>query len=121
MWLIHQFDSLLRLGDCKEYPNMAKTKTPRTNTRSKTNGSTPETVTTTAEMQAAQPELKEIKRALSEVRQNVVPINLDEEIRRRAYELWEQCGHEPGHENEHWLLAEQEIAARYNVQRQHSA
>jgi len=39
-------------------------------------------------MQAAQPELKEIKRTLSEVRQNVIPINLDEEIRRRAYELW---------------------------------
>jgi len=121
MWLIHQFDSLLRLGDCKEYPNMAKAKTPRTNTRSNTNGSTPETVTTAAEMQAAQPELKEIKRTLSEVRQNVIPINLDEEIRRRAYELWEQRGHEPGHENEHWLMAEQEIAARYNVQRQHSA
>ena len=101
---------------------MAKAKTPRTNTSSRTNGSTtPETVTTTAEMQAAQPELKEIKRTLSEVRQNVIPINLDEEIRRRAYELWEQRGHEPGHENEHWLIAEQEIAARYNVQRQHSA
>jgi hypothetical protein len=100
---------------------MAKTKTPRTNTRSKINGSAPETVSTTAEMQAAQPELKQIKRALSEARQNVVPINLDEEIRRRAYELWEQRGHEPGHENEHWLLAEQEITSRYNGQRQHSA
>jgi len=84
MWLIHQFDSLLHLGDCKEYPNMAKAKTPRTNTSSKTNGLDPETVTTTAEMQAAQPELKEIKRTLSEVRQNVIPINLDEEIRRRG-------------------------------------
>jgi hypothetical protein len=100
---------------------MAKAKTPRTNTRSKINGSAPETVSTTAEMQAAQPELKQIKRALSEARQNVVPINLDEEIRRRAYELWEQRGHEPGHENEHWLLAEQEITSRYNGQRQHSA
>jgi hypothetical protein len=121
MWLIHQFDSLLYLGDCKEYPNMAKAKTPRTNNRSKTNGTAPETVTTTAEMQAAQPELKEIKKVISEVRQNVVPINLDEEIRRRAYELWEQRGHEPGHENEHWLIAEKEVTARYNVQRQHSA
>jgi hypothetical protein len=120
MWLIHQLDSLLHLGDCKEYPNMAKAKTPRT-TRSKTNGSEPETVTTTAEMQAAQPDLKEIKKVLSEVRQNVIPINLDEEIRRRAYELWEQRGHEPGHENEHWLLAEKEVTARYSVQRQHTA
>ena len=100
---------------------MAKAKTPRTNTRSNANGSTPETVTTPAEVQAAHPELKEIKRTLSEVRQNVVPINLDEEIRRSAYELWEQCGHESGHENEHWFIAEQEITARYHVQRQHSA
>jgi len=120
MWLVHQFDSLL-LGDCKEYPKMAKAKTPRTNTRTKTNGSTPETPITTTEMQALQPELKELKKALSEVRKNLVPINLDEEIRRRAYELWEQCGHESGHENEHWLLAEQEITARYSHQRQHSA
>ena len=33
------------------------------------------------------------------------------EIRRRAYELYEQRGHTPGHENEDWLVAEQEILA----------
>src|SRR5258705_356969 len=37
MWLIHQFDSLLNLGICKEYPIMAKAKTPRNSTE-KTNG-----------------------------------------------------------------------------------
>jgi len=46
-------------------------------------------------MQAAQPELKEIKRTLSEVRQNVIPINLDEKIRRRAYELWNNADTNP--------------------------
>src|SRR3974390_2538803 len=39
MWLIHQFDSLFHLGVCKEYPIMAKAKTPRTTTtRTKKNG-----------------------------------------------------------------------------------
>ena len=40
MWLIHQFDSLLNLGICKEYPIMAKAKTPRTSAE-KTNGAQP--------------------------------------------------------------------------------
>ena len=38
---------------------------------------------------------------------------LEEEIRRRAYELYEQRGCTPGRENEDWLVAEQEIVARH--------
>ena len=34
-----------------------------------------------------------------------------EVISRRAYELYEQRGCQPGHEIEHWLEAENEIAA----------
>jgi len=93
---------------------MAKAKTPRNGT--KTNGGTAEPQVSPA----ARSEVREVKRTLSEVRKNLVPINLDEEIRRRAYELWEQRGYESGHENEHWLLAETEIRSRYS-QRQHSA
>jgi hypothetical protein len=51
-------------------------------------------------------------------RANLVPINVDDEIRRLAYLLSERRGFEPGHETEDWLAAELEIRQRY---RQHSA
>jgi Protein of unknown function (DUF2934) len=49
----------------------------------------------------------------SEGRRNIVPINLEEEIRRRAYELFEERGGIPGAENEDWFRAEREILSRY--------
>ena len=52
----------------------------------------------------------------SEARANLLPINLDEEIRRLAYLLSERRGFEPGHENEDWLAAEHEIRQRYHQQ-----
>ena len=51
-------------------------------------------------------------------RANLVPINVDDEIRRLAYLLSERRGFEPGHETEDWLAAEQEVRQRY---RQYSA
>jgi hypothetical protein len=53
---------------------------------------------------------------VSEVKKNSSPTNLESEIRRRAYELYEQRGCTPGHEYEDWLLAEREILARHNQQ-----
>ncbi len=35
--------------------------------------------------------------------------DLDEQIRHRAYELYEQRGRELGHELEDWLRAEKEV------------
>ena len=35
--------------------------------------------------------------------------DLEVEIRRRAYELYEQRGREDGHDAEDWLRAEQEV------------
>jgi hypothetical protein len=52
----------------------------------------------------------------SETRPNVVPINLEDEIRRLAYLLSERRGFEPGHEAEDWLTAEREIRQRYHQQ-----
>ena len=49
-------------------------------------------------------------------RASVVPINLDEEIRRFAYLLSERRGFEPGHEAEDWLAAENEVRQRYHQQ-----
>lgn len=41
------------------------------------------------------------------------PINVEDEIRRRAYELSEQRGFTPGHEVDDWFVAEREVMARY--------
>jgi hypothetical protein len=43
-------------------------------------------------------------------------IDLESEIRRRAYELYEERGRTPGHESDDWVVAEREIVARYNHQ-----
>jgi DUF2934 family protein len=100
MWLIHQLGSLLNLGICKEYPYMAKAKTPRNgNARTKQVATMPETSAVST----------------PEVKKNA-PLDLEEEIRRRAYELFERRGCIPGYENEDWLVAEREVMARYNLQ-----
>jgi hypothetical protein len=54
----------------------------------------------------------------SETRTNLVPINLDDEIRRLAYLLSERRGFQAGHETEDWLAAEHEVLERYH---QHTA
>jgi hypothetical protein len=41
-----------------------------------------------------------------------VPTEVEEEIRRRAYELYQQRGCTPGREHEDWLMAEREVADR---------
>lgn len=52
----------------------------------------------------------------SETRPNVVPINLEDEIRRLAYLMAERRGFEPGHESEDWFTAEREVRQRYHQQ-----
>ena len=54
----------------------------------------------------------------SDARANIVPINVEEEIRRLAYLMSERRGFEPGHEADDWFAAEREIRQRYH---QHSA
>jgi DUF2934 family protein len=39
-------------------------------------------------------------------------INNEEQIRTRAYELYEAHGHEDGHDQEDWFEAEAEITGR---------
>jgi len=43
-------------------------------------------------------------------------VDLEEQIRRRAYELYERRGREAGHETEDWLQAEAELASERTVQ-----
>ena len=52
----------------------------------------------------------------NEARANLVPINVEEEVRRLAYLLSERRGFEPGHEAEDWLAAEREVRQRYRQQ-----
>ena len=56
---------------------------------------------------------------------NLVPVNLEEEIRQRAYELYLQrrgsAGDENGDENQDWLMAEREIRMRYGGQERQRA
>jgi len=50
----------------------------------------------------------------SDSRATIVPINLEDEIRRLAYLMAERRGFEPGHESDDWFAAEQEIRQRYH-------
>ena len=77
---------------------MARARTPRNNIDGKGKP-------TTTQLQPA-----------SEVKKNVFPINLEDEIRLRAYELYEQRGYTPGYDHQDWFTAEREILARYNQQ-----
>jgi len=52
----------------------------------------------------------------SEPRANLVPINLEDEIRQAAYLLSERRGFEPGHEAEDWVSAEREVLQGYQQQ-----
>ena len=79
--------------------------------------------TTAAELAAGvkiAPETRKLEVVKGEPRKvvpiNLVPINLEDEIRRRAYELYLQRGPASGSESEDWLTAEREIKQRYRQQ-----
>jgi len=76
------------------------------------------TTTEPTETMTAEPKMSARKPAIvkSETRANLVPINLDDEIRRLAYLLSERRGFEAGHESEDWLAAEREVRQRYRQQ-----
>ena len=82
---------------------MAKAKTARTKKNGNGNGSEVE----------VNPSVQTLTETKPEAKKNVVPINLEEEIRRRAYEISEERGFAPGNEHEDWLRAEREVRARY--------
>jgi Protein of unknown function (DUF2934) len=59
--------------------------------------------------------------SLPSVRKNVAsaiptPIDLEVQIRQRAYEIYEQRGRIPGREQEDWAQAEREVHARHEQQ-----
>jgi Protein of unknown function (DUF2934) len=46
----------------------------------------------------------------SESREDTARIPSNEDVARRAYELFQACGGEPGHDLDHWLEAERELS-----------
>ncbi len=69
----------------------------------------------TVPVQAA-PEVRKLSVVKGEPRKNIVPINIEDEIRRRAYEIYLQRGPASGGEAEDWLTAEREVLQRYHQQ-----
>jgi hypothetical protein len=51
--------------------------------------------------------------SVAEPKRNIIPINLEDEIRQRAYEIYEERNGAPGDQHEDWLRAEREVLARY--------
>ena len=70
-----------------------------------------QTMTAEPQMSARKPSIVK-----TETRANLIPINVEDEIRRLAYLLSERRGFEAGHESEDWLAAEREVRQRYRQQ-----
>jgi hypothetical protein len=127
MWITHQVNSFLNLGICKEYLFMAKKPRFRGNpTRSEENVSNTNPPTNEVMMNApVRSGTLEVPRPKGDSKKarmqktaaagngNAIPINLEDEIRRRAYELYAERGFSSGHEHEDWLRAEREVKQRY--------
>jgi hypothetical protein len=143
MLFIHQqIQSFLNLGACKEFPIMAKPRVPKkskeadvkqastiTNTPPPVADLKPEfaqpsvaavSAPDTAKLEQKNPEVRPTPRkpeiVKSESRANLLPINLEEEVRRLAYLFSERRGFAAGHESEDWLNAEREVRQRYHQQ-----
>ena len=111
-------------------PSGSKTSRTNTNTNNEqTNAGSPASIpnvtavaagTTPAEVAAeakTAPEPRKLEIVKTEPRKNVVvPIKLEDEIRRRAHELYVQRGGAAGSEAEDWLTAEREVRQRYQKQ-----
>jgi hypothetical protein len=139
MFFIHQqIQSFLNLGVCKEYPIMARPKFPKNPSDVKETASNTNSHPSLSDIRSdtsvglaglppasggTEPRKTEIKKPTrkpeivkTEPRANLVPINVEDEIRRLAYLLSERRGFESGHEAEDWLAAEREIRQRYRQQ-----
>jgi hypothetical protein len=83
---------------------MPRAKTPRATTSPKKQVLTMPEVTSTQQIRKASPSA------------NSQTLELEGQIRQRAYELYQERGCTSGQENEDWLRAEREVLARQNHQ-----
>src|ERR1700730_8818223 len=121
MSLVHYVRPFLELGICKEYRMARKTTENAATSRGKKTGVPVPAVAVPGALELHKEVRKDGKPS------NVVPINLEEEIRRRAYELYLErratAGDENdnGKENQDWLIADREIRSRHGNQERHTA
>jgi hypothetical protein len=71
----------------------------------------PRTTQTTNKQVLTMPEAGSVPLARKTAPVNNSSIDLDAKIRERAYQLYQERGSTPGHENEDWLTAEREVMA----------
>ncbi len=118
MSLIHYVKPFLELGICKEYVMARKTTENGITKRSKKSGFS----ISPAAVQGAL-EARENGQPADQVPAGL-PVNLEEEIRRRAYELYLQraatASNGNGDENQDWLIAEREILSRHDKLARHT-
>jgi hypothetical protein len=108
MWLVHQFKPLLELASCKEYGMARKS--------AGNGGSGRDKKALTPTKPAAMQVVPEVRNG--EARKNIVPINLEDEIRLRAYEIYLERGGVVGNQQDDWVAAEREVRSRYQQQQQ---
>ena len=118
MSLIHYVRPFLELGICKEYVMARKTTGNGITKRSKQSGVS----ISPAAVQGAL-EARESGMPANQVSAGL-PVNLEDEIRRRAYELYLQrattASSGNGDENQDWLMAEREILSRHDKLARHT-
>ncbi len=103
---------------------MARKTTGTTTTRGKK--STVSVPPATVEVEAEVAKVRKNGKALNQAAAAMAaPVNLEEEIRRRAYELYLQrratSGAENGDESQDWLVAEREVRSRQSGREHHPA
>src|SRR5271168_1362799 len=114
MSFLHYGRQFLELGTCKEHSMPRKTTESTITKRSKkTEMPVTPTIAAAPEMQN---EVRKTIRKNGKTASLPVPVNVEEEIRRRAYELYLErratAGSGSGDENQDWLVAEREILTR---------
>ena len=128
MSLLHYARPFWELGICKEYSMARKTTGNTTTNRSKKAGTSLQPAVVQSTYEDRKSEDRKSEESASAIYGSIpvnLTVNLEEEIRRRAYELYLQrrataCG-ESGDENQDWLIAEREVLSLRGGQDQHSA
>jgi hypothetical protein len=93
---------------------MAKAKSPRSTTSNKQVLTMPEAGSVSTAKRGSSTEVPTAGAARTGSNNHSRSTDLDEKIRQRAYELYQQRGQGDGFEHEDWLQAEREILARHN-------
>ena len=120
MLLLEFAKPLLQLTICKEYLMARKTTTGTGIPRKKKALATSQAVVVEAVKAQAPVEVHK-KAPAAQTPAKKSTMNLDEEIRRRAYELFLQRNGAAGDPNHDWLIAEREVRSRHTGKEQLSA